>query len=59
MKFINYLKTIDGVSIYPMASLLIFTVFFLLAAYWAFRADREMMDNISRYPLDNDPSKKQ
>lgn len=54
MKFINYLESIAGVSIYPMASLLIFSIFFVFAAFWAFRADRNMVDQISRIPLDND-----
>lgn len=59
MKFIKYLEGISGVSIYPMASLLIFTTFFLLAAFWAFKADKRMMDQISHIPLDNDEPKNQ
>ncbi|MCW3462470.1 CcoQ/FixQ family Cbb3-type cytochrome c oxidase assembly chaperone [Chitinophaga nivalis] len=54
MKFINYLQSIAGISIYPMASLLIFSGFFLIAAWWAFKADKNMVDHISRIPLDND-----
>lgn len=57
MKFIKYLETITGISVYPMASLLIFSVFFLLAAFWALRADKKMMDQISHIPLDNDEPK--
>ncbi len=57
MKFIKYLETITGISVYPMASLLIFSVFFLLAAFWALRADKKMMDQISQIPLDNDEPK--
>lgn len=57
MKFINYLKSIDDVSIYPLASLLIFTIFFAAAAFWAFRSDKAMVDHISRIPLDNDEPK--
>lgn len=52
MKFIDYLQTITGVSIYPMISLVIFTVFFIFAAIWAFKADKKMMDHISQIPLD-------
>lgn len=54
MKFINYLESISGVSIYPLASLLIFTIFFAVAALWAFSADKQMVDHVSRIPLDND-----
>lgn len=57
MKFIKYLETITGISVYPMASLLIFSIFFLLAAFWALRADKNMMDQISHIPLDNDEPK--
>lgn len=57
MKFIKYLETITGITVYPMASLLIFSVFFLLAAFWALRADKKMMDQISHIPLDNDEPK--
>jgi cytochrome c oxidase cbb3-type subunit IV len=59
MKVIKYLETITGISVYPMASLLIFSVFFLLAAFWALRADKKMMDQISHIPLDNDEPKNQ
>ncbi|MGN7720798.1 CcoQ/FixQ family Cbb3-type cytochrome c oxidase assembly chaperone [Chitinophaga sp. 22620] len=58
MKFINYLKSIDDVSIYPMVSLIIFSAFFLLAAWWAFKADRKMMEHISGLPLDDNDSLK-
>lgn len=58
MKFIKYLESISGVSIYPMTSLLIFSIFFILAAWWAFKADRDMMDEISRLPLSSDEPKK-
>ena len=53
MKFINYLETITGVSVYPLASLIIFTVFFAVASFWAFKADKGMMDHISHIPLDD------
>lgn len=53
MKFINYLQSITGVSIYPLASLCIFTLFFLLAAFWAFKADKRMIDHIRNIPLDD------
>lgn len=53
MKFINYLQSITGVSIYPLASLLIFTIFFIVAAFWAFKADKGMIDHIRNIPLDD------
>ncbi len=54
MKFINYLQSIDGVSFYPMVSLLLFTSFFAVAALWALKAEKGSMVRKSRIPLDND-----
>jgi cbb3-type cytochrome oxidase subunit 3 len=36
-----------------LGSLLIFSVFFLLVVIWTFKADKTMIDEISRIPLDN------
>jgi hypothetical protein len=54
MKFINYLQTITGVSIYPLASLIIFTIFFTIATIWALKADKGMIDHIRHIPLDGE-----
>ncbi|HVI48012.1 MAG TPA: hypothetical protein VM802_24300 [Chitinophaga sp.] len=53
MKFINYLESIAGISIYPLTSLLIFSIFFVIASIWAFKADKNMVDHISRIPLES------
>ncbi|MDF2192389.1 CcoQ/FixQ family Cbb3-type cytochrome c oxidase assembly chaperone [Paraflavitalea sp. CAU 1676] len=52
MKFIHYLEKISGVSIYGLSSFLIFGIFFLLMLTWALKADKNMIDEISRIPLD-------
>jgi hypothetical protein len=53
MKFINYLESITGVDIYAMASFMIFFTFFVVMALWAWKADKKMIDQINRIPLDN------
>ncbi len=53
MKFINYLQTITGVDVYALSSFAIFFVFFLVMSFWAWKADKKMIDEISRMPLDN------
>lgn len=53
MKFINYLETISGISIYGLGSLLIFGIFFLLVLIWTFKADKNLIEEVSRIPLDN------
>ncbi len=52
MKFIHYLEKISGVSIYGLSSLLIFALFFLVMSIWALRADKHMMEELRRLPLD-------
>ncbi len=52
MKFINYLEKITGVSIYPLASFVIFGLFFLAVLIWVIRADKKTIHEISRIPLD-------
>jgi hypothetical protein len=52
MKFINYLEKISGVSIYGLSSLLLFGLFFLVMLLWALKADRKLIDELSKIPLD-------
>jgi cbb3-type cytochrome oxidase subunit 3 len=51
MKFKNYLETITGVEIYPLTSLLIFFLFFTALAVWAFRANKNYINEIKNLPL--------
>ena len=52
MKFINYLEKISGVSIYGMASLLLFGAIFTIMFIWAIRADKGMIEELRRIPLE-------
>lgn len=51
MKFINYLQSITGVSIYPLISLVIFFLFFSLLSIWAFRADKKYIHTMKQLPF--------
>lgn len=53
MKFINYLKSIEGVGIFPLVSLLIFFVFFVALLVYVFRADKSTFEKIKNIPFDN------
>ena len=53
MKFINYLEKITGVDVYALSSFSIFFVFFMLMLLWAWKADKKMIEEISRIPLEN------
>jgi cytochrome c oxidase cbb3-type subunit 4 len=51
------METIDGISIYPIISFLIFFTIFLLAIIYVIRRDRETIEEISLSPLnDNAPT---
>jgi cytochrome c oxidase cbb3-type subunit 3 len=52
MKFINYLESITGISIYPLISLVIFTVFFSIVLAYVITADKKKMDSNSNIPLE-------
>jgi len=51
MKFINYLESITGVSVYPLLSLLIFFLFFAAMAIWAVKADKNYILLMKRIPF--------
>lgn len=51
MRFTNYLKQIQDVSIYPLVSLIIFVAVFLVVAAYVFTADKKNMDDKAAIPL--------
>jgi cbb3-type cytochrome oxidase subunit 3 len=60
LKFVKgSLESIDGVSIYPIISLLIFFIFFSALFWWVFTAKKEHIKKLSNMPLEdgqNNPS---
>ena len=54
MKFINYLKTIIGVEIYPMISLFIFFVFFTLLIVYTFKLDKKHITESKNIQFDKE-----
>jgi len=54
-KFIKgNLENIDGVSIYPMVSLMIFFLFFVVLLWWVFTAKKDHIAEVSNIPLEDD-----
>ncbi len=47
------METIDGVSIYPILSFLIFFSIFVLAIIYVIRKDRKSIEEISLLPLND------
>ena len=51
MKFINYLSSISGVSIFPLFSLLIFVIFFTVLIIYLIKSDSARMNELGNIPL--------
>ena len=49
---INQLEQIAGVEIYPIISMLIFFVFFILVGYMVIKTDKKEIEELSNMPLD-------
>lgn len=54
MKVKHYLETIAGIEIFPLISLVIFTVFFAGILWYVIRMDKERVKEVSQLPLDSD-----
>lgn len=54
--FKHYFEKIDGIDIYPIISLLIFFVFFVLLFVWVFKTDKKYINKMKDLPLDRTPS---
>lgn len=54
MKVKHYLETITGIEIFPLISLVIFTVFFAAILWYVISMDKERIKEVSQLPLDSD-----
>ncbi|MBL7765994.1 MAG: CcoQ/FixQ family Cbb3-type cytochrome c oxidase assembly chaperone [Chitinophagaceae bacterium] len=54
MKFKHYLSSIDGVSIYPMISLLFFFAFFVGLLVFVAKADKKYIQELENLPFENE-----
>jgi cytochrome c oxidase cbb3-type subunit IV len=53
LKFIKgHMSSIGGIEIYPILSFVIFFIFFAGVAWWVFRQDKTVIDELSNIPLD-------
>lgn len=48
----NVLESISGIEIYPLISLLIFFVFFVITIIWLFKVDKSYLEKMSNLPLE-------
>ena len=49
--FSQNLSSIDGVSIFPIISLVLFFLIFSAVLYWVFKKDKSYMDSLANIPL--------
>lgn len=55
MRFVQpYLESIAGVEIYPIITILIFFVFFLIIGIWVLRMDKSFIKTMSHLPLSDE-----
>ncbi len=55
LKFVKgYMESIEGIATYPMISLLIFFVFFIILFGWVFTASKGHIKEMSEMPLEED-----
>ncbi len=54
LKFVkSHLESITGIEIYPLISLSIFFVFFVLLFWWVLTAKKEYINKVSNIPFEN------
>ena len=59
-KFIRqYAEKMDHISIYPIISLLIFFIFFVVLLVYVFKLDKNSIQEISRLPLNDEAENNQ
>ena len=54
--FRSVLESIDGVNIYPVISLVIFFIFFVVILFRTFKIDKNFIKRMSELPLEKEDS---
>lgn len=54
--FRDVLQAIEGIEIYPIISMIIFLLFFILIVIWAIKLDKKVVKNMKHLPLENNLS---
>ena len=48
------LQSIEGISIYPIISLIVFVLFFAIILIWMFKVDKNYIKKMENLPLEKD-----
>lgn len=58
LKFVKqHMESIIGIEIYPIISLSIFFIFFVLLFIWVFTYSKDKIEELGNIPLDEDETK--
>ena len=49
------LQSVEGIGVYPIISLLVFFIFFVVLIIWVFKADKKYLNRMKMLPLDLSP----
>lgn len=52
----NVLQSIQGIEIYPVISLIIFVLFFIMMFIWLWKMDKSYIKEMEALPLENNSS---
>jgi cbb3-type cytochrome oxidase subunit 3 len=52
--FKNILNNIDGVSVFPIFSLMVFFIFFSALGFWVFKADKKYVNHMENLPFNQE-----
>jgi cbb3-type cytochrome oxidase subunit 3 len=47
------LRAIEGIDLYPVISLIVFTIFFIGVVIWVLKADKSFISKMSSLPLED------
>ena len=50
----NYLQSIEGVEIYPLISLIVFVIFFVVILVWMLKIDKNYIKEMEQLPLESE-----
>ncbi len=53
--FRDVLSAVDGITVLPVAAMLIFITLFALMLIWVFRLSRDYIEHARHIPLDDEP----
>jgi cytochrome c oxidase cbb3-type subunit 4 len=50
----DLLQSVEGITIYPIISLIVFVLFFALIIIWMFKVDKNYIKKMENLPLENE-----